>query len=77
MKEYSITLTFAVETKKSDYEDVSEFAEQLIDKILDNDNLTIKRDIEIVDITLDKVEDYSIYKDDEEDEEDEDYLNEE
>jgi len=74
MKEYSITLTFAVETKKSDYEDVSEFAEQLIDKILDDDNLTIKRDIEIVDILLDKVEDYSAY---EEEDEDEDYLDEE
>ena len=51
MKEYSITLKFSLESKKADYEDISEFAEKLTEKIMNDDNLIYSNGIEIVEIT--------------------------
>lgn len=77
MKEYSITLKFSIESKKADYEDVSEFAEKLTEKIMNDDSLVFSDGIEITEITVNEVEDNNSYLDlDEEEEyldEDEDY----
>ena len=76
MKEYSITLKFSLESKKADYEDISEFAEKLTEKIMNDDNLIYSNGIEIVEITVNEVEDNNSYLDIDEEEfldEDEDY----
>ena len=77
MKEYSITLKFSLESKKADYEDVSEFAEKLTEKIMNDDSLIFSDGIEITEITVNEVEDNNSYLDLEEEEEyldeDEDY----
>ena len=76
MKEYSITLKFSLESKKADYEDVSEFAEKLTEKIMNTDSLVFSDGIEITEITVDEVEDNNSYLDLDEEEfldEDEDY----
>jgi len=76
MKEYSITLKFSLESKKADYEDVSEFAEKLTEKIMNTDSLVFSDGIEITEITVDEVEDNNDYLDLDEEEfldEDEDY----
>jgi hypothetical protein len=70
-------LKFSIESKKADYEDVSEFAEKLTEKIMNDDSLIYNNGIEVVEITVNEVEDNNDYLDldDEEDflEEDEDY----
>jgi hypothetical protein len=76
MKEYSITLKFSLESKKADYEDVSEFAEKLTEKIMNNDSLVFGDGIEITEITVNEVEDNNDYLDLDEEEfldEEEDY----
>lgn len=76
MKEYSITLKFSLESKKADYEDVSEFAEKLTEKIMNTDSLVFSDGIEITEITVNEVEDNNSYLDLDEEEyldEDEDY----
>ena len=76
MKEYSITLKFSLESKKADYEDVSEFAEKLTEKIMNTDSLVFSDGIEITEITVNEVEDNNDYLDLDEEEfldEDEDY----
>jgi hypothetical protein len=56
MKEYNIKMNFSVESKDSDYEEISIFAEELAEKIMDDENLLYKGDIAIVEITLEDVE---------------------
>jgi len=75
MKEYSITLKFSIESKNADYEDVSEFAEKLTEKIMNDDNLTCNNGVEIIEISVSEVEDKNEYLDEDEylDEEDDDY----
>ena len=76
MKEYSITLKFSIESKKADYEEVSEFAEKLVEKIMNEDDLIISDGVEIVEISVVEVEDNNDYLDLDEEElpdEDEDY----
>jgi len=76
MKEYSITLKFSLESKKADYEDVSEFAEKLTEKIMNTDSLVFSDGIEITEITVNEVEDNNDYLDLDEEEfldEEEDY----
>lgn len=74
MKEYDITLKFSLESKKADYEDVSEFAEKLTEKIMNDDSLVFSDGIEITEITVNEVEDNNSYLDLDEEE---DYLDEE
>ena len=74
MKEYSITLKFSLESKKADYEDVSEFAEKLTEKIMNDDSLVFSDGIEITEITVNDVDDNNSYLDLDEEEE---YLDEE
>lgn len=76
MKEYSITLKFSLESKKADYEDVSEFAEKLTEKIMNDDSLVFSDGIEITEVTVNEVEDNNSYLDLDEEEftdEEEDY----
>lgn len=76
MKEYAITLKFSLESKKADYEDVSEFAEKLTEKIMNDDSLVFSDGIEITEITVNEVEDNNSYLDLDEEEysdEEEDY----
>ena len=76
MKEYAIILKFSLESKKADYEDISEFAEKLTEKIMNDDSLIFSDGIEITEITVHEVEDNNDYLDLDEEEfldEDEDY----
>ena len=59
MKEYTITMNFTVESEKSDYESISEFAELLSENIMNDETLTSYRDIEITGISIDEIEDYN------------------
>jgi uncharacterized membrane protein YqiK len=63
MKEYTIILKFSIESKKADYEDVSEFAEKLTEKIMNDDSLVLSDGIEITEITVNDVEDNNDYLD--------------
>lgn len=64
MKEYTITMKFQVESDESDYEQISEYAEQLCEDIMNDDKLVYQNDIEIVGISIDDVEDNSSYDED-------------
>jgi len=70
MKEYTIIMKFNVEAKKSDYEKISNFAEELSESIMDNDKLIYKGDIEIVEASVDNIEDLNDYDRDEDFDED-------
>lgn len=76
MKEYTITMSFSVEAEKANIEKINRFAEELSQKIMENDELSYDNDIEIVDINVDDVLDLNNYDFDEDEdynEEDEDY----
>jgi len=61
MKEYTIKMNFSVESKHSDFEDITIFAEELAEKIMEDDILLLlnKGNIEIVDATVEDVEDHN------------------
>lgn len=57
MKEYTITLSFSIEAGEADYERISEFAEELVENIMNTDDLIYNDDIEIVEASVEDVED--------------------
>jgi hypothetical protein len=65
-------MTFSVEAEKSSFEKVSEFAEELTDKIMADESLIYKNDIEVIEVSVVEVEDHNDYDGD-----DEDYLDDE
>ncbi len=70
MKEYTITMNFIIEAdNESDYERISEFAEQLSENIMDDNKLIFSDGIEIVGVQIQDVEDNNF--------DENDYLNEE
>ncbi len=76
MKEYTITMSFSVESEKSNLEKINLFADELSQKILDDDNLVLYNDIEIIDATVVDVLDLNNYdfdEDEDDTDEDEDY----
>ena len=68
-KEYQITMTFTVKSNTADLDTVSEYADQLIEDIQDNNELNFRDGIKITEIIIDNVEDNS-YDDLQNDEED-------
>jgi len=58
MKEYSITITIKVEAEEADFDKIEIFSEKLSEKIMDDLN---HRDIEIVDIIVDSIDDFNDY----------------
>ena len=64
MKEYTITMSFSIEAEDSDYEQITEFAEELSENIMTDDKLIYKNDIEIVGVAIQEIQDHS-YGDDE------------
>lgn len=76
-KEYTATIKLTIETDKHiNYENVSDFTENLLNTIMDEDDLSYSKGIEIIDTEVVEIEDYNDYDDldlgDYEDE-DEDY----
>ena len=65
---------FSVEAEKSNLEKINRFAEELSQKIMDDDSLVFDNDIEIVEINVDDVLDLNNYDYDEDEDiyEDED-----
>lgn len=61
-KEYNINLKLFIETKDSEYDDVLNYANELIDMILDSEDF-MYNDIEVVDVEIDEVEDLNDYGD--------------
>jgi len=61
MKEYTITMSFSVEATKSGLDKINRFAEDLSQKILDDDSLMYEDDIEVVEISVDEVIDHNEY----------------
>jgi hypothetical protein len=57
MKEYNITFKMTVESEDSDYEKISDFSEELIEKIMEDNNLIYSDDIEIVGMSVIEIED--------------------
>jgi hypothetical protein len=55
MKEYTITMNFIVESEK-DYDEMNEFAEQLVEDMLNNDKLTYRNGAEITEISIHSIE---------------------
>jgi uncharacterized membrane protein YqiK len=73
MRDYTITMTFSVQSENSDYEKISDFATELSENIM-SDYTT--DDIEIVEVNIDEIEDNNDYLDDDyldEEEENDDY----
>lgn len=70
MKEYTITMSFSVEANNANYEKIREFAEELTNKIMDDDSLIYHNGIEIVDASIVEVEDYNDYDYDEDEKDD-------
>ena len=72
MREYTITMSFSIETEESDYEQIVEFAEQLTENIMNKEDLILCNDIEVVGIVINEIQDLNydddnIYLDDDED----------
>ena len=61
MKEYTIKMKFSVESEKANLGKISQFAEELSRKILEDDNFTYSDDIEIIDISVDDILDHNDY----------------
>lgn len=59
MKEYTIRMSFSVKAEDSDYEEISNFADELAGMIMEEDNLIYQGDIEITDVIVDNVEDHN------------------
>ena len=59
MKEYTIKMNFIINSKDSDYEDICIFAEELAEKIIEDEKLIYKGDIEIVETSIEEVEDHN------------------
>ena len=59
MREYTIKMNFSVESKDSDFEYITIFAEELAEKIMEDDNLLYKGSIEIVEVIVEDVEDHN------------------
>ena len=57
MKEYTVTMNFIIESQNADYERISEFAEELTEKIMEDDNLIYGHDIEIVGVSVEEIVD--------------------
>jgi len=60
MKEYKITMTFSIEAEEADYEKISEFAENLSDRFMNDETLN-DDDIEIIDVAIQSVDDLNDY----------------
>ena len=63
MREYTITMNFIIQSENADYDEVSEFAEQLTEDIMNTDKLIYRNDIEITDISVHNIE-YDSYDED-------------
>jgi len=76
MKEYNIKLNFVIEAEESDYDRVEQYAQELVEAILQDDDITYDEDILVVDASVDEVKNLSGYDsyDDSVVEEDEDEL---
>jgi hypothetical protein len=72
MKEYNIKINLVVEVEDSDYSRVDQYAQELADAIMQDDNLTYDEDIQLVEVTVDDVENLSGYQDEDFEETDKD-----
>jgi hypothetical protein len=61
MKEYTITFKIYVQSYDSNYEQVEEYANQLVEKILENDELIYSDEIDVTDISVEEIEDNSSF----------------
>jgi len=59
MREYTITMNFLIESEDSDYEQITEFAEQLTENIMGNESLIYNNDIEVVGVSIIEIEDHN------------------
>jgi hypothetical protein len=58
MKEYTIKLNLLIETEESDYDRISDYAEEICEKIMNDEKFNYE-DIEVVGVTVDEVEDFN------------------
>lgn len=76
MKEYTININVVVEAEESDYERVTEYAQDLADNLIQDEDFAYDGDIKILEVQVNDVQDlsdyssdYTDYNDDNEDEE--------
>ena len=74
MKEYTITMSFQVEADKSKLEKITQFADDLTQKILEDNDLVYHNDIKVVDIVVEDIQDHNDDYDDDDDDDNTDYL---
>jgi hypothetical protein len=72
MKEYNIKLNLVIEAQDSDYDRVVEYAQEVADALLQDDNITYDEDIEVIEISVDDIHNLSGYQDEDFEETDED-----
>jgi hypothetical protein len=48
-------MSFIIESQNADYERISEFAEDLTEKIMEDDNLIYGHDVEIVGVSVEEI----------------------
>lgn len=61
MKEYNIKINFVVEAQDSDYDRVEQYAQELADAIMQDVDITYDEDIEVIEISVDNVQNLSNY----------------
>jgi len=61
MKEYNIKINISVEATDSDYNRVDQYAQEIADAILQDENLTYDSDIQVVDVVVEEVQSLSEY----------------
>ena len=61
MKEYNIKINLVVEAQDSDYDRVEQYAQELVEALIQDDNITYDDDIEIIEVSVDDVHNISEY----------------
>ena len=61
MREYTINISIVVEAEESDFERVSEYAQDLVDNLIQDEDFAYDGDIKILEANVDQVQDLNVY----------------
>lgn len=64
MREYTINISIVVEAEESDFERVSEYAQDLVDNLIQDEDFAYDGDIKILEANVDQVQDLNVYDSD-------------
>jgi len=61
MKEYTITMSFSIESECNDVDRITKLAEEFSQKVMNDNNIVRDDDFEIVDVNIDEIQDHNDY----------------